>query len=72
MAKELRGSLEELLAAYSVDLTLHGHHHSYQRSCPLLSGDAWVPALVRSTSLRGGERGRESVCVCVCERERER
>jgi hypothetical protein len=39
VAAELRESLENLLAAHSVDLTLHGHHHSYQRSCPLLSGE---------------------------------
>eukprot|EP00884_Botryococcus_braunii_P013968 jgi/Botrbrau1/22572/Bobra.176_1s0005.1 len=38
VAAELRDSLEDLFAAHTVDLTLHGHHHSYQRSCFVLSG----------------------------------
>ncbi len=38
VASELRDSLEDLFAAHAVDLTLHGHHHSYQRSCFVLSG----------------------------------
>jgi len=31
----LRSSLEELLLKYKVDLAFWGHHHSYQRSCPV-------------------------------------
>jgi hypothetical protein len=35
VAVELRDNLEHLLAKYRVDLALWGHHHSYQRSCPV-------------------------------------
>jgi hypothetical protein len=31
----LRSSLESLLVKYKVDLALWGHHHSYQRTCPV-------------------------------------
>jgi len=31
----LMTSLEPLLYKYKVDLTWHGHHHSYQRTCPV-------------------------------------
>lgn len=36
--EEARASLEALLMEHRVDLTIHGHHHSYQRSCPALRG----------------------------------
>jgi len=35
VAKELRDNLEYLLFKYRVDLALWGHHHSYQRTCPV-------------------------------------
>lgn len=35
VARLLRESLEELLLKYSVNLALWGHHHSYQRTCPV-------------------------------------
>lgn len=35
VAMALRLSLEPLFYKYKVDLTLHGHHHSYQRTCPM-------------------------------------
>lgn len=35
VAEELQDAFGELLAEYNVDVTLHGHHHSYQRTCPL-------------------------------------
>eukprot|EP00892_Ulva_mutabilis_P005414 jgi/Ulvmu1/3244/UM150_0017.1 len=34
VASKLRGAFEELLLKHRVDLTFHGHHHSYQRTCP--------------------------------------
>ncbi|GFR45131.1 hypothetical protein Agub_g6511 [Astrephomene gubernaculifera] len=38
VSQMLRDALEELMMEYRVDLTLHGHHHSYQRTCPLYRG----------------------------------
>lgn len=34
----LQKHIEPLLLAHAVDLALWGHHHSYHRSCPLISG----------------------------------
>jgi len=34
----LDGGLEQLLTEHGVDLVLTGHHHSYQRSCPIAFG----------------------------------
>lgn len=34
----LRATFEELFYRYQVDVTWHGHHHSYQRTCPILDG----------------------------------
>lgn len=34
----LRALIEPLLLKHRVDLALWGHHHSYQRSCPLAAG----------------------------------
>jgi len=31
----LKADLEPLFYKYKVDLTWHGHHHSYQRTCPV-------------------------------------
>lgn len=38
VAAQLRGALEPLLLKYGVDATWHGHHHSYQRTCPVAQG----------------------------------
>ena len=38
VAGELQDSVEPLLKKYKVDLALWGHHHSYQRTCPLYQG----------------------------------
>lgn len=38
VAQQLRDSLEPLLYRYQVDATWSGHHHSYQRTCPVLRG----------------------------------
>lgn len=35
VAKELQEAFASLLAKYAVDVTLHGHHHSFQRTCPM-------------------------------------
>ncbi len=37
VARALRGSLEALFVKHEVDVTWHGHHHSYQRTCPLVN-----------------------------------
>ena len=38
VARALRTSLEALLYEHGVDVTWHGHHHSYQRTCPVFEG----------------------------------
>jgi len=38
VATLLRENIEELLVKHQVDLALWGHHHSYQRSCPVYKG----------------------------------
>ncbi|GBF94969.1 inactive purple acid phosphatase-like [Raphidocelis subcapitata] len=38
VAREGRRALEGLLFEHGADLTLHGHHHSYQRTCPVYAG----------------------------------
>ncbi len=35
VAQQLRDNLEPLLLEYKVDLAMWGHHHSYQRTCPV-------------------------------------
>eukprot|EP00877_Chromochloris_zofingiensis_P010708 jgi/Chrzof1/5891/Cz16g19170.t1 len=35
VAQQLRAALEDIFLQYKVDMTWHGHHHSYQRSCPI-------------------------------------
>ena len=37
-AQDLRDSLEPLMLAHGVDAAFWGHHHSYQRSCPVNNG----------------------------------
>ena len=34
----LRAAVEPLFARFSVDVVLTGHHHSFQRTCPVLYG----------------------------------
>ena len=43
VADDLRSAFEDLFLQYSVDLTLHGHHHSYQRSCPVFESSCQDP-----------------------------
>lgn len=38
VAEQLQKNVEPLLKKYKVDLALWGHHHSYQRTCPLYQG----------------------------------
>ena len=38
VASLLQTNVEPLLKKYGVDLALWGHHHSYQRTCPLYQG----------------------------------
>lgn len=37
VARALRASLEPLFVQHRVDMTWHGHHHSYQRTCPVVN-----------------------------------
>lgn len=39
VAADLRDALEDLYLQYHVDVTLQGHHHSYQRTCPAYRGE---------------------------------
>lgn len=38
IAEQLQETFEELLYVTEVDLVVAGHHHSYQRTCPVLKG----------------------------------
>ena len=38
VAAALRAALEDIFLKYKVDVTWTGHHHSYQRTCPLAKG----------------------------------
>lgn len=50
---QLQAALEHLLDSYAVDVMLAGHHHSYQRTCPVLGGECQA----------GRARGTVHVCV---------
>ncbi|KAJ1480083.1 Metallo-dependent phosphatase-like protein [Baffinella frigidus] len=39
VAAQLRAELEDLFYEHGADLVLAGHHHSYQRTCPLYKGE---------------------------------
>ena len=39
VANQLQANVEPLLKKYKVDLALWGHHHSYQRTCPMYQGN---------------------------------
>jgi len=43
MASQLRNVFEELLYVAEVDIVLAGHHHSYQRTCPVFKGACTKP-----------------------------
>jgi len=43
IADQLRDVFEELLYVAEVDLVVAGHHHSYQRTCPVLKGECAMP-----------------------------
>lgn len=38
VSADLQEAFEEVFYENGVDMTWHGHHHSYQRSCPLYRG----------------------------------
>lgn len=38
VATTIRSALEPLFAQYQVDAAFWGHHHCYQRTCPIMSG----------------------------------
>lgn len=39
VAADLQAAFEDLFKSAGVDMTWHGHHHSYQRTCPLYKGE---------------------------------
>ena len=39
VSRELREALEGAMVEHEVDLALWGHHHSYQRTCPVVDGE---------------------------------
>jgi len=43
MARALRDAFEDLFIEHGVDVTWHGHHHSYQRTCPVQKGACVKP-----------------------------
>jgi len=43
VATALRQEVEPLLIKHKVDLALWGHHHSYQRTCPVASSNCVAP-----------------------------
>lgn len=59
VAAALRAALEDIFLKYQVDVTWHGHHHSYQRTCKLAHGkcvasSSNVPAPVHLVIGHGG------------------
>lgn len=70
VAADLRASLEELFAAHGVDLTLHGHHHSYQRSCPVLQGKCIPPDAGGSPPSAVPLHTTATPCLLACVRSR--
>ena len=51
VARDLQEAFEDAFLEAAVDLTWHGHHHSYQRTCPLYKGECREPNTGRLTSL---------------------
>ena len=39
VARDLRAAFEDAFIAHGVDMTWSGHHHSYQRTCPVIRGE---------------------------------
>jgi len=44
----MRTSLEPLFVKYSVDISFYGHHHSYQRTCPVINLTCVAPSQRRA------------------------
>ncbi len=45
-AQKMRDALEGVLVKAEVDMAIWGHHHSYQRSCPVINGTCVPPSPV--------------------------
>ena len=43
VSADLQDAFETLFFEHGVDMTWHGHHHSYQRSCALYNGTCYPP-----------------------------
>ena len=43
IAKQFRAACEDILMEAQVDMVLAGHHHSYQRSCPVYKEECQEP-----------------------------
>eukprot|EP00878_Enallax_costatus_P019287 GHUV01020344.1.p1 GENE.GHUV01020344.1~~GHUV01020344.1.p1 ORF type:complete len:392 (+),score=91.17 GHUV01020344.1:31-1206(+) len=52
VAAALREAFEAAFVEYKVDLTLHGHHHSYQRTCPVIDYRCQKPTPSTTTTSR--------------------
>lgn len=50
VANDLQIAFEDLFKSSGVDMTWHGHHHSYQRSCALYKGACLPPNAGQSLS----------------------
>lgn len=63
-------------AGGQVDMTWHGHHHSYQRTCPVVgekcqgfhsNGAARVLSFLHALGLTPGNLPALDSCACVCD-----
>lgn len=43
VSRDLQAAFEELFKQHAVDMTWHGHHHSYQRSCAVFKNECVEP-----------------------------
>ncbi|KDD74393.1 hypothetical protein H632_c1346p1 [Helicosporidium sp. ATCC 50920] len=58
----LRGAIEDLLERHGVDVALSGHHHSYQRSCPVFQGVCQEPKGAAEADAKRRRHGTVHVC----------
>lgn len=56
VADKLREAYEDVLVKYGVDLVLAGHHHSYQRTCPIVNSSCSASASADGRGAAEGDR----------------
>ncbi len=59
VAAKLRAAYEQVMRRYQVDLVLAGHHHSYQRTCPIFNNTCAPHAEARPQAPTRGAGGAE-------------